>query len=1431
MKGIPEGCIDPDFYYLKPISDQLRRPTKEILEFSSNGDCKPNIFYRNILYVYPMHLSLIGSSRVNGSIRNIGIKIQFMTGEESKHAAAVIVTKTGTTDLQKEIFLPVIYHQRNPHFYDEVKIRLPAIMSEFDHILFTIYHISCQKKEDIPLETVAGFAVGAGWLPIRKSVICQRERAHYYLPITYELPKNYPQLSPFDEYVGIRWIDSSRALLKVHLKLVSTIHSQDEYVESFFECYGKRLVTTSTDDNLLRITLEKLTSANQRSLIQFCYVILDKLFRLLCGEKSNEETSVTCSLVFNAIVRLVDCVSKECTVLEESTHRFDQRGIQPRCSILVSYVHFYSQSIDRNSNTKKVHEEIILQWGLSTGTVKDLSSTNAWFLFEMTIRSLNLYARSENLKVLDDRRFFDDLSVLLNILVDEIVMNVISDLHHQDNERSRQLNWSIGFFIHDIISIVSPSIIFELIQIHLKMLESAKVTHLCLFPIIESLKWEYLKIICSHEHFMILNFQASKDNFQWPVSVILEHLHILFSMNEWKINERCTDCYIKAFDVVCTVLLIGERKSKKSMLIEPPLNAIAQSWSGLVNLVINFVSLSKLRRKEIASIGLPASTNSDECSSSIESNESSSVHLDFRSRRTSMMAINYVRKFERAHSSPQQFLHSNLLICFLWIMKYLSKQKLFQLLNSFGKIEFGKLLNVLKDCFLLFEYKSIFSQVLHRCREKSPMRTRMCSLISSSKKSIYVPNVNASLQESELLGLENERDHPSVQDTSFLIKRDRIRSSECSLVVLKVLSTLVKSINTLDAELIGHIFKTYLLALSLNQSESILLVIMEQIREFVEKFPKDIFDDSLTEQCSELCLRLLQYCTSIFTSIRTNAVTSLYFLMKQNYTIENNFAKIKMQMTMSMSWLVGQNDHQYDEGHLRDCLTHLLCLNEAEENISRSFSAQIKDLVRNLNVIIADTIKMRDHIGEPELIADLMHRVANCYQTSPDLRLTWLQNMAQNHLQRSRYMEAGQCILHAAALVSEYLTTSYQRDYMPIGCVALQIPITVSDDVVSVEKDNICSGSYANEQGFVGLLEQAAIFFVHAQAYEVVNEIYKVLIPIFEAHRDYKKLSQIYGKLNDFFGRIFNQGQKRLFGTYFRVAFYGESFNEVDEWEFVYKEPAFTKLVEISQRLEVGIGLLIQNCLLVRFEHLYGEKFGSDRVEIIKDSRNVERKSLDIRNKVYIQITYVEPYMDLSDLKHRQTHFEKSYNLRRFVYSTPFTLNGRPHGQLGDQYQRRTILTTKRAFPYIKTRIPIISTAQFVLLPIEVAIEDVKKKSDELRNAINQEPCDLKYLQVLFDVSAKVNAGPVEIANQFLRQPIESSNNCEMISGRQNTMSVQDLRETLKLAMSDFLFLCASGLQVNKGLIDLDQVEYHKQLEKDFSELCESIGPLVSSLE
>lgn len=68
-------------------------------------------------------------------------------------------------------------------------------------------------------------------------------------------------------------------------------------------------------------------------------------------------------------------------------------------------------------------------------------------------------------------------------------------------------------------------------------------------------------------------------------------------------------------------------------------------------------------------------------------------------------------------------------------------------------------------------------------------------------------------------------------------------------------------------------------------------------------------------------------------------------------------------------------------------------------------------------------------------------RIAKGYQNSPDLRLTWLQNMARKHSERGNHAEAAHCLVHSAALVAEYLNMLEDCRYLPIGCVTFQVRI------------------------------------------------------------------------------------------------------------------------------------------------------------------------------------------------------------------------------------------------------------------------------------------------------------------------------------------------------------------------------------------------------
>ncbi len=74
-----------------------------------------------------------------------------------------------------------------------------------------------------------------------------------------------------------------------------------------------------------------------------------------------------------------------------------------------------------------------------------------------------------------------------------------------------------------------------------------------------------------------------------------------------------------------------------------------------------------------------------------------------------------------------------------------------------------------------------------------------------------------------------------------------------------------------------------------------------------------------------------------------------------------------------------------------------------------SFAEQVKDLVFNLHMILSDTVKMKEFQNDFEMMIDLMYRIAKGYQNSPDLRLTWLQNLAQKHAERLNFAEAAQC--------------------------------------------------------------------------------------------------------------------------------------------------------------------------------------------------------------------------------------------------------------------------------------------------------------------------------------------------------------------------------------------------------------------------------------
>ncbi|XP_068095454.1 dedicator of cytokinesis protein 7 isoform X15 [Hyperolius riggenbachi] len=1518
----PNYCLTPELLQVKPYPDSRVRPTRDILEFPARDVYVPNTTYRNLLYVYPQSLNFVNRQ---GSARNITVKVQFMNGEDPSNAMPVIFGKSSCQEFSKEAYTAVVYHNRSPDFHEEIKIKLPATLTDHHHLLFTFYHVSCQQKQNTPLETSVGYT----WIPMLQNG--RLKTGQFCLPVSLEKPPQaYSVLSPEVPLPGMKWVDNHKGVFNVEVVAVSAVHTQDPYLDKFFALVhaldehmfpvriGDIRIMENNLESELKNSILALSSAQLEPVVHFLHLLLDKLILLV----------VRPPVIAGQIVNLGQASFESMASITNRLHKNlegnqDQHG---RNNLLASYIHYVfrlpntdpnssspgsgglggsmhyatmarsanrpaSLNLNRsrslsNSNpdisgtptspddevrsiigNKLFHEELALQWVVCSGTVREAALQQAWFFFELMMKSMvhHLYFADKLDSPRKHRfpeRFMDDIAALVSTMANDIVTRF-----QKDTEMVERLNVSLAFFLNDLLSIMDRGFVFSLVKAYFKQV-SSKLYQLPNPSTLVSLRLDFLRIICSHEHYVTLNLPCSlltppsspspsvssatsqssgfstsvqdqKIANMFELSVPFRQQHYLAGLVLTELAvildpdaEGLFGLHKKVINMVHNLLSTHdsdpryadpEVKARVAMLYLPLIGIVMET----VPQLYDFTESHNQRGRHNCASGEDPDGEAGNMISQTVAMAIAGTSVPQLTRPSSFMLTSQP---SRQHSTFSAESSRSLLICVLWVLKNADDIVLQKWFTDLSILQLNRLLDLLFLCVSCFEYKGkrAFERMNSLTFKKSKdMRAKLEEAILGSigaRQEMVRRSRERSPSGSAFGSQENLRWRKEMttwrQNTDKMDKSraelehealiDGNLATEANLIILDTLEIIVQTVSVTESKesILGGVLKTLLHSMACNQSALYLQHCFATQRALVSKFPELLFEEE-TEQCADLCLRLLRHCSSSIGSIRSHASASLYLLMRQNFEIGNNFARVKMQVTMSLSSLVGTSQNFNEEFLRRSLKTILTYAEEDLELRETTFPDQVQDLVFNLHMILSDTVKMKEHQEDPEMLIDLMYRIAKGYQASPDLRLTWLQNMAGKHSERGNHAESAQCLVHSAALVAEYLSMLEDRKYLPVGCVTFQNissnvleESAVSDDVVSPDEEGICSGKYFTEAGLVGLLEQAAASFSMAGMYEAVNDVYKVLIPIHEANRDAKKLCTIHGKLQEAFSKIIHQstGWERMFGTYFRVGFYGTRFGDLDEQEFVYKEPAITKLAEISHRLE----------------GFYGERFGEDVVEVIKDSNPVDKCKLDA-NKAFIQITYVEPYFDTYEMKDRITYFDKNYNLRRFMYCTPFTLDGRAHGELHEQFKRKTILTTSHAFPYIKTRINVIHKEEIILTPIEVAIEDMQKKTQELAFATHQDPADPKMLQMVLQgsVGTTVNQGPLEVAQVFL-------------SEIPNDPKLFRHHNKLRLCFKDFTKRCEDALRKNKSLIGPDQKEYQKELERNYHRLKEALQPLIN---
>nr|XP_035148945.1 dedicator of cytokinesis protein 9 isoform X13 [Callithrix jacchus] len=1306
----------------------------------------------------------------------------------------------------------------------------------------------------------AGITVGYSWLPLLKDGRVVTSEQH--IPVSANLPAGYLgyQELGMGRHYGpeIKWVDGGKPLLKISTHLVSTVYTQDQHLHNFFQYCQKTESGAQALGNELVKYLKSLHAMEGHVMIAFLPTILNQLFRVLT-RATQEEVAVN-------VTRVIIHVVAQC----------HEEGLESHLRSYVKYA--YKAEPYVASEYKTVHEELTKSMTTILKPSADFLTSNkllkySWFFFDVLIKSMAQHLiENSKVKLLRNQRFPASYHHAVETVVN-MLMPHITQKFRDNPEASKNANHSLAVFIKRCFTFMDRGFVFKQINNYISCFAPGDPKTLFEF------KFEFLRVVCNHEHYIPLNlpmpfgkgriqrYQAflspAVESNDTPVDLQLDYsLTDEFCRNHFLVGlllrevgtalQEFREVRLIAISVLKNLLIkhsFDDRYASRShqariatlylplfgLLIEnvqrinvrdvspfpvnagvtvkdeslalPAVNPLVTPQKG--NTLDN--SLHKDLLGAISGIASPYTTstpninsvrNADSRGSLIstdsgnslpERNSEKSNSLD-KHQQNSTLGNSMVRCDKLDQSEIK-----SLLMCFLYILKSMSDDALFTYWNKASTSELMDFFTISEVCLHQFQY----------------MGKR------------YIASVR---KISSVLGIsvDNGYGHSDADVLHQSLLEANIATEVC-LTALDTLSLFTLAFkNQLLADhghnpLMKKVFDVYLCFLQKHQSETALKNVFTALRSLIYKFPSTFYEGR-ADMCAALCYEILKCCNSKLSSIRTEASQLLYFLMRNNfdYTGKKSFVRTHLQVIISVSQLIadvvgiGGTRFQQSLSIINNCANSDRLIKHT------SFSSDVKDLTKRIRTVLMATAQMKEHENDPEMLVDLQYSLAKSYASTPELRKTWLDSMARIHVKNGDLSEAAMCYVHVTALVAEYLTRKEAVQWEPPllphshsaclrrsrggmfrqGCTAFRVITPNIEEEASMMEDVGMQDVHFNEDVLMELLEQCADGLWKAERYELIADIYKLIIPIYEKRRDFERLAHLYDTLHRAYSKVTEvmHSGRRLLGTYFRVAFFGQGFFEDEDGkEYIYKEPKLTPLSEISQRLL----------------KLYSDKFGSENVKMIQDSGKVNPKDLDSKY-AYIQVTHVIPFFDEKELQERKTEFERSHNIRRFMFEMPFTQTGKRQGGVEEQCKRRTILTAIHCFPYVKKRIPVMYQHHTDLNPIEVAIDEMSKKVAELRQLCSSAEVDMIKLQLKLQgsVSVQVNAGPLAYARAFLDDT--------------NTKRYPDNKvKLLKEVFRQFVEACGQALAVNERLIKEDQLEYQEEMKANYREMAKELSEIM----
>ncbi|CAM8926387.1 unnamed protein product [Rhodiola kirilowii] len=1385
----------------------------QAFDFRTTVRNEPFLQLFHCLYVYPLSVSL---SRK----RNLFIRVELKKDDADvrKQPLEAMYTMEHSETLQKWSHTQVAVGARMACYHDEIKVCLPAIWTPLHHLLFTFFHIDLQSKLEAPKPVVIGYAA----LPLSTHAQLQSEIS---FPIMKELVPHYLQDTGKER---LDYLEDGKNVFRLRLRLCSSLYPVNERIRDFFLEYDRHTLRTSPPwGSELLEAINSLKNVDSTALLQFLHPILNMLLHLIGNGGETLQVAA-----FRAMVNILTRVQQE-SVDDAERNRH-----------LVNYVDYAFD--DFGGRQPPVYPGLCTVWGslarskakgYRVGPVYDDVLAMAWFFLELVVKSMSLEQTRVSYNTLPLGEDVPPMQLKEGVFrcILQLYDCLLTEVHERCKKGlslAKRLNSSLGFFCYDLLSVIEPRQVFELVSLYLD-----KFAGVCQ-SVLHDCKLTFLQIVCDHDLFVEMPGRDPSDR-NYLSSVLIQELFLTWDHDDLSQRAKAARILVVLW---CKHEFDARYQKREDKLY------IAQLYFPLIGQILDempvFYNLNAVEKREVLIVVLQIIRNLDDAS--------------------------LVKAWQQSIARTRLFF--KLLEECLMLFEHRKPTDGMLMAGS------SRSVSAVGDVTMSPKYSDRLSPAINSyLSEASRQEVRPLGLSESNgylwqrvNSQLSSPSQPYSLREA-LAQAQSSRTGASVQalrESLHPILRQKLElweenlSAAVSLQVLEITEKFSKTaashnIST-DYGKLDCITAIFMSFLSRSQPLTFWKALFPVFNHIFNLHGSTLMARENDRFLKQVAFHLLQLGVFRNDNIRKRAIIGMQILMRSSFYYLMQTARMRVMLTITLSELMSDvqvtqmkpdgtleesgearrlrrsleelADETKSPSLLRECglpENALVAVPEgmAENHWSWSVVKYLSDnLLLALDASIEHSLLASMMTTDRYTAAESFYKLALAFAPVPDLHIMWLLHLCDSHQEMQSWAEAAQCAVAVAGVVMQALVGRndgvWSNDHVSsLRKICPMVSTEITAETAAAEVEGY-GASKLTVDSAVKYLQLANKLFSQAELYHFCASILELVIPVYKSRRAYGQLAKCHTMLTNVYESILEQESSPIpftDATYYRVGFYGARFGKLDKREYVYREPRDVRLGDIMEKLS----------------HIYESKMdGNHTLHIIPDSRQVKAEELE-PGVCYLQITAVDPVMEDEDLGSRR---ERIFSLStgsvrarvfgRFLFDTPFTKNGKTQGGLEDQWKRRTVLQTEGSFPALVNRLLVVKSESLEFSPVENAIGMIETRTAALRNELEEprssEGDQLPRLQSLQrilqgSVAVQVNSGVLSVCTAFL-------------SGEPATRLRSQELQQLIAALLEFMAVCKRAIRVHFRLIGEEDQDFHTQLVNGFQSLTAELSHYIPAI-